>query len=60
MDIRLGRGDIRGPHGGVVMGAGGVGVHPGLVGPHSADWALLQLQGLCDDVSPGAEITQRP
>ena len=46
MAIRLGRRDIGGPHGGVVVGAGGVGVHPGPVCPHPAHWALLQLQGL--------------
>ena len=41
-----------------MVGAGGVGVHPGLVCPHPVHtWALLQLQGLSDDVSPGAVTT---
>ena len=58
MAIRLGRRYIGGPHGGVVVGAGGVGVHPRLVGPHPVHWALLQLQGLRDGVCPGAVIAQ--
>ena len=50
--------DIRGPGRGVVVGAGGVGVHPGLVCPHPVHTgALTQLQGLSDDVSPGAVST---
>ena len=50
--------DIRGPGRGVVVGAGGVGVHPGLVCPHPVHTgALTQLQGLGHHISPGAVST---